>query len=1208
MNGSNTDTDPDYLYGNPNDHLYAYDYGDLFDDFYSTLGQEEDGTDTQPHDRPASLSFRAALGAVYILIIVVCGVGNLVFLVVIEYNTGYSVSPEVPARPRVGSPDGRRPEGDPIRGRAGTEGRYKKARTKTNLLIANLAFSDFVVAILCVPFSLITTVTSTLGQSTEEDQSDWSKALGRYKKARTKTNLLIANLAFSDFVVAILCVPFSLDYYVIHDQAWRYGGEMCAVVNYVKTVSLHVSTNALVVIGVDRYITIVRPRWRRVGKTGAMYITIVRPRWRRVGKTGAILVSAGVWVVSILIAVPSAKIIIIYITIVRPRWRRVGKTGAMLVSAGVWLLSILTTVPYITIVRPRWRRVGKTGAMLVYAGVWVVSILIAVPSAKIIIMNLSYITIVRPRWRRVGKTGAMLVSAGVWLLSILIAVPSAKFSRMYITIVRPRWRRVGKTGAMLVSAGVWVVSILIAVPSAKFSRMYITIVRPRWRRVGKTGAMLVSAGVWLLSILIAVPSAKFSMVRPNLRRHHQGHSFCGVVWNARHLTVYKGYYGSMLAIQFVLPVVVMAVCSLPVIWKVFHRELPGILTDAIREKVQRSKRKTLRLVLILALFVLCWAPYYVYAALRDFHHVLTLTDLNTNIFYAVEAAAMGNSVINTCVYVAVNKNVTNFVRILAKDCRGLHQTAESNTQQIILPSDGEEEEYDNAAAMGNSVINTCVYVAFNKNVTNFVRILAKDCRGLHQTAENEITCVISKQISERFPPRFTDLNTNIFYAVEAAATGNSVINTCVYVAFNKNVTNFVRMLARDCRGLHQTQIPERFPPCFTDLNTNIFYAVEAAAMGNSVINTCVYVAFNKNVTNFVRILAKDCRGLHQTTENEIKCVISEQISERFPPCFTDLNTNIFYAVEAAAMGNSVINTCVYVAVNKNVTNFSSSERNEIKCVISKQISERFPPCFTDLNTNIFYAVEAAAMGNSVINTCVYVAFNKNVTNFVRILAKDCRGLHQTQISERFPPCFTDLNTNIFYAVEAAAMGNSVINTCVYVAFNKNVTNFVRMLARDCRGCCHGQQCDIINTCVYVAFNKNVTNFVRILAKDCRGLHQTAESNTQQIMLPSDGEEEDDEDLDNAAAMGNSVINTCVYVAFNKNVTNFVRILAKDCRGLHQTAESNTQQIMLPSDREEEDDEDLDNQIPERFPPCFTDLNTNIFYAVEAAAMGNSAIL
>ncbi|KAI8512565.1 hypothetical protein Bbelb_092040 [Branchiostoma belcheri] len=48
-----------------------------------------------------------------------CPVGKYMY---IEYNTVHSVSPEVPARPRVGSPDGRRPEGDPIRGRAGAEG------------------------------------------------------------------------------------------------------------------------------------------------------------------------------------------------------------------------------------------------------------------------------------------------------------------------------------------------------------------------------------------------------------------------------------------------------------------------------------------------------------------------------------------------------------------------------------------------------------------------------------------------------------------------------------------------------------------------------------------------------------------------------------------------------------------------------------------------------------------------------------------------------------------------------------------------------------------------------------------------------------------------------------------------------------------------------------------------------------------------------
>ncbi|XP_066271311.1 prokineticin receptor 2-like [Branchiostoma lanceolatum] len=383
MDGNNTEIDLDYLYGDLYDHLYAYD--DFFDDL---LGQED-----APHDHTfhyASISFRVALGAVYILIIIVCGVGNLAFLVVI----------------------------------------------------------------------------------------------GRFKKTRTKTNLLIANLALSDFVVAILCVPFSLDYYVINAGGWRYGGELCTLVNYVRMVSLHVSTNALVVIAIDRY---------------------------------------------------------------------------------------------------------------------------------------------------------------------------------------------------------------------------ITIVRHRWRRVGRTGAILVSVGVWITSFLIAIPSAKFSTVQPHF---HQSSSFCGVVWHVRHITTYKGYYGSMLAFQFVLPVVIMAVCSLPVVWKVFHRELPGYLTDAMRKKVQRSKKKTLRLVLILALFVLCWAPYYVYAALRDFHHVLTLTSHNTNIFYAVEAAAMGNSVINTCVYVVFNKNVTNFVKILAKECRGLHQARGSDIQ-VMLPSDDDDDDDDDITflsfiTMGNA--------------------------------------------------------------------------------------------------------------------------------------------------------------------------------------------------------------------------------------------------------------------------------------------------------------------------------------------------------------------------------------------------------------------------------------------------------------------------------------------------------------------------
>lgn len=77
-------------------------------------------------------------------------------------------------------------------------------------------------------------------------------ALVRYKKLRNLTNLLIANLAISDFIVAIVCCPFEMDYYVVKQLSWEHGHILCASVNYLRTVSLYVSTNALLAIAVDR--------------------------------------------------------------------------------------------------------------------------------------------------------------------------------------------------------------------------------------------------------------------------------------------------------------------------------------------------------------------------------------------------------------------------------------------------------------------------------------------------------------------------------------------------------------------------------------------------------------------------------------------------------------------------------------------------------------------------------------------------------------------------------------------------------------------------------------------------------------------------------------------------------------------------------------------------------------------------------------------
>ena len=58
----------------------------------------------------------------------------------------------------------------------------------------------------------------------------------RFRRMRTTTNLLIGNLALSDFLVAVICAPFNFYFYVF--QNWPFGSAMCAAVGYLKITSL----------------------------------------------------------------------------------------------------------------------------------------------------------------------------------------------------------------------------------------------------------------------------------------------------------------------------------------------------------------------------------------------------------------------------------------------------------------------------------------------------------------------------------------------------------------------------------------------------------------------------------------------------------------------------------------------------------------------------------------------------------------------------------------------------------------------------------------------------------------------------------------------------------------------------------------------------------------------------------------------------------
>ncbi|XP_013411464.1 neuropeptide CCHamide-1 receptor [Lingula anatina] len=79
----------------------------------------------------------------------------------------------------------------------------------------------------------------------------------RYKSMRNIPNILITNLAVGDFLLIIICVPFTLTIYAFPN--WPYGDTVCKVNEFLQTVSLGVSVFTLSALSIERYSTIVRP-------------------------------------------------------------------------------------------------------------------------------------------------------------------------------------------------------------------------------------------------------------------------------------------------------------------------------------------------------------------------------------------------------------------------------------------------------------------------------------------------------------------------------------------------------------------------------------------------------------------------------------------------------------------------------------------------------------------------------------------------------------------------------------------------------------------------------------------------------------------------------------------------------------------------------------------------------------------------------------
>ncbi|XP_029386702.1 cholecystokinin receptor isoform X3 [Echeneis naucrates] len=94
---------------------------------------------------------------------------------------------------------------------------------------------------------------------------------------RTVTNTFLLSLAVSDLMMAVFCMPFTLIPNILKN--FIFGAAMCKIVSYLMGISVSISTFSLVAIAIERYSAICNPLKSRVWQTRSHACRVIAATW-----------------------------------------------------------------------------------------------------------------------------------------------------------------------------------------------------------------------------------------------------------------------------------------------------------------------------------------------------------------------------------------------------------------------------------------------------------------------------------------------------------------------------------------------------------------------------------------------------------------------------------------------------------------------------------------------------------------------------------------------------------------------------------------------------------------------------------------------------------------------------------------------------------------------------------------------------------------
>lgn len=175
---------------------------------------------------------------------------------------------------------------------------------------------------------------------------------------------------------------------------------------------------------------------------------------------------------------------------------------------------------------------------------------------------------------------------------------------------------------------------------------YLAVVHPirssKWRR--PQVAKIINGTIWALSFLVVLPVVIFSNIQKK-------GGTCNIAWPEPSNIWRAAFIIYTSTVGFFCPLLIICLCYLLIVFKI---RSSGKKVHATSTKRRKSERKvTLMVIIVVALFVLCWLPFYL---LNIINLLVALPPEYQGLYFFVVVLGYANSCANPIVYGFLSDN------------------------------------------------------------------------------------------------------------------------------------------------------------------------------------------------------------------------------------------------------------------------------------------------------------------------------------------------------------------------------------------------------------------------------------------------------------------------------------------------------------------------------------------------------------------------